>query len=159
VLPVEEGNNMDMCINREISFIQISYPPKHLWRASKSLYVQKGNHNASGIEGLIDQSLPAEILHAPIRSRECLLRRIETAKRLDPNSPSGESWHLKRMIDFGEKELSWEWIANSTYLGGIGPIGNRKRMQLDLRLHKKIKSAQDYYIKKSQKTIKYLQFL
>lgn len=127
----------DLCRNGRISFLQIAYPPKHLWRASRSLEIMKGNHGAAGVEGPIERAVDASILHAPIRAVSCLARRLETASRLPQDGPEGESWHLKRLLALSNEEaLNREWFVNSTMWGDIGPPDRRVRMAVDLRLRR-----------------------
>jgi Glycosyl transferase family 2 len=143
VRPVGSASDgFDMCLKGRISWLQATSPPKHLWRASRSLHIAKGNHGAAGVDGPIETPGDAVILHAPLRAFDCLSRRIENARRLPPGRPEGESWHLKRLFALSsEQALSQEWIANSTVLGEIGPPDRRVRMTADLRLRRRVKAA------------------
>ena len=138
-----QTSHMDLVVNKQISFLQIVYPPKHLWRASRSLKIEKGNHGATGIEAAaIERAAEASILHAPLRAFDCLLRRIENARRLPAGLPADQSWHLKRMLALSNADaLRWEWFANSTIWGDIGPPHRRVRMGLDWRLRRMAKRA------------------
>lgn len=133
------------CVEKRISFLQAHYPPKHLWRASRRLKIEKGNHGAAGLEAAIEPAAQASFLHAPLRAFDCLLRRIENAKRLPAESPPGQSWHLKRLLAVSSAEaLRWEWCANSTTWGEIGPPRHKTRMALDWRLRRVAKRAAGY---------------
>ena len=72
--------------------------PETPQRALRSLRIAKGNHGVTGIVGPIEAPVDASILHAPIRSFDYLLCRVENVRRLLPGRPDGESWHLKRLL-------------------------------------------------------------
>ena len=120
-------------------------PSKYLWRAARSLTIGKGNHGARGIDPAAVKPLPRlQILHAPLRAFDGLQRRIENARRLPLGGPPEQSWHLRRLLGLSTEELRWEWHANSTKWGGIGPPGRRARMALDLRLRRIAEAASSF---------------
>ena len=83
VYPVQSKiPDWELCTDGKISFLQIRYPPKHLWRASRSLNIARGNHGATGIDGPIEPVADASMLHAPVRAFDCLLRRMQNARRV-----------------------------------------------------------------------------
>jgi len=146
VYPVQSKiPDWELCTDGKISFLQIRYPPKHLWRASRSLNIARGNHGATGIDGPIEPVADASMLHAPVRAFDCLLRRMQNARRVPKDSPKGHSWHLTRLLTLPDAEaLQWEWFANSTIWGDIGPPKRRVRMAVDWRLRRKAKRAASF---------------
>jgi hypothetical protein len=104
---------------------------KLIFRAVPDIVVHEGNHGADGIAGEVQELPGATLLHAQLRARDVMTARIEKAQRLPSSLPSVASWHLRRLPTI---DLDAEWRANSTWFGEIGPIGQKSRLRLDLRL-------------------------
>jgi len=116
---------------RSLPFVRINYPPKVLVRAAPGLRFSRGQHSAEGIVAPLADECLAELLHAPIRSRDDLANRVEHGRRLLNVAPDPDTgWHLKRLISLGEDRLDEEWRANSMGWRSVCRGGFR----LDLRL-------------------------
>lgn len=119
----------------QIAFIQQKYPPKLMLRASLTITIHKGNHDADDVPGDRVSLGDAQVLHAPLRARNSLDARIENARRVEEVGAKGDvSWHLRRLLRIPKMED--EWKSNSTRFGEIGPPNRKSSLCLDLRLHK-----------------------
>lgn len=116
---------MHLVNSGEISFLEMVYPPKYIWRADRDLFISKGNHGASADMGEIGQAIALN--HVPLRSRDDLLRRQRRIGRLDPGTPE-TSWHIKRLAGV---DLDAEWDRNSSYNGCIRVNGAQRRLGFD----------------------------
>jgi len=107
---------------REIAFVEINYPPKHVARAAASIEIGKGNHVISGVPGPVEKTEAIVCLHAPLRSRAALEEKASTAPQArDENPDPNSSWHVKRWERLAEKgRLGEEWTANSQIRGVLG---------------------------------------
>ena len=116
----------------EIPFVRMVYPTKLLVRATPSLRIAFGHHDASETLGPLVPLERGELLHAPIRSFQHLLARIDTGRRVQAVTPApDQNWHLKRIAAMDQAALEVEWRRN-TY-SPFWPI-HRQHSRLDLRL-------------------------
>lgn len=122
---------------RQIAYLEAPYAPKLLLRAAPSLRIEAGNHNAEGIDGERIELAGAEVLHAPMRSRQSVLDRVEQGRRVaELGKPDNFGWHVRRLSKLSESELEEEWRMNSTICGRIGPRGDKRWLRLDFRLRR-----------------------
>jgi hypothetical protein len=120
-----------------VAVSEVYWPHKLILRACEAMVVQKGNHTASAVEGDTVAVEDGAVLHAPLRGRDSLARRVDISSRLLPARSSGESWHLRRLpVIEAAGGLDAEWRANSTWCGRIGPAKNKRWLRLDLRLRR-----------------------
>lgn len=129
----------------EIAFVQMRYPAKIMVRATPGLIIATGNHSASNFSGSISTAPEVEILHAPMRARQAVERRIINARRLTSADP-GENWHLKRLLKLSKTDIDLEWHVNSVSLGRIGTSTSRRFAIPDLRL-RRIAAKQATFLK------------
>ena len=123
----------DLVEGGHIPFMRIAYPPKHVFRASEALSLERGCHGATGLAGEIRLWPEAVFLHAPICTFDDLRRRVEHGRRLaeaDPDPSIG--WHVRRLIDMTADELGQEWRSNTTRIGNI----RGKTLTRDFRLRR-----------------------
>jgi glycosyltransferase involved in cell wall biosynthesis len=111
--------------DRHISYVEAAYAPKLISRTSDNLSIGLGNHDADGLAGDVVPADGIVCLHAPLRSRENLLRRAATGDRVE-NEDFGEgtAWQPRRWSQLDAEALDAEWRANS--------YGGRFDLQLDV---------------------------
>ncbi|HVT45799.1 MAG TPA: class I SAM-dependent methyltransferase [Thermoanaerobaculia bacterium] len=115
--------------SRQIGFVEIEYPPKHLARASPGIRIGQGNHSIHFSAGETEWSDAIVCLHAPLRS----LQQLET--KIDRHRPEAElhdylklSWHTRRWRRLADEErLDEEWAANS-YEDDVLDLPGKKRL-------------------------------
>lgn len=98
----------------EIPFVRMAYPNKLLLRATQSLQISFGNHDAENTRGPLIAMTNGEILHAPIRAASRLHQRAETGRRVESvTRDPGYGWHVKRVAAMDRLALKHEWRRNS----------------------------------------------
>ncbi len=108
------ADGADMVQAGEIPFVRINYPTKLLLRATPSMQVAFGHHDAHGLAGPLLPLAEGELLHAPIRSAGDLQGRVELGRRVEAVTPHpAQNWHAKRLVPMGCDELAREWRRNS----------------------------------------------
>lgn len=124
----------------DIGFVEIVYPRKQLLRASADLVIGTGNHQSLNQAGPIEETYTIRVLHAPIRARSTLERRVQFGERIaaaDSNPDSG--WHMRRLVRLAsEGTLDAEWAANSQRFGRLNVDGDRRKLVRDLRLRNEV---------------------
>ena len=101
-----------------LPFLRVNYPPKLLLRATASVALRRGQHDADGLDGELAPHPAAEVLHAPIRSRDDLDSRVAHGRRMAEVAPEPDTgWHLKRLVGMDGAALDAEWRANSVRPG------------------------------------------
>jgi hypothetical protein len=118
-----------------IASVQHAYPGKLLLRAHPSLVIEKGNHKAK-IDGDLEHLPRARVLHAPLRAADRLAHRRATGIHLNDMVSGNISWHLRRLRNFDDNELTDEWRANSTTFGLVGLPGRKMPLWPDFRLRR-----------------------
>jgi glycosyltransferase involved in cell wall biosynthesis len=117
VAAVPSGEVIDgqaMVTAGEIPFTRVRYPTKLLVRASPSLQLTFGHHDAMGLTEPLVALADGEILHAPMRAAQDLHHRVEAGRRVMAVTPHAtQNWHLKRLVGMGPDELAREWHRNS----------------------------------------------
>jgi Glycosyl transferase family 2 len=127
----------------QIAFVEIDYPPKHVFRAVETVEISKGNHIVSGIPGPVDATDTLVCLHAPLRSRAVLETKAATAQRVHEENPDPDSaWQTKRWGRLAaEDSLDSEWAANSQVSGALNVAGVARPLVVDTRLHDVVMSV------------------
>jgi hypothetical protein len=121
---------------KQIAFVEIDYPPKHVARAAATITIAKGNHEISGVPGHIESTRILHCLHAPLRSRAVLEAKAATAARVQEENPHPESaWQTKRWGRLAAAGLlAEEWAANSQTRGTLDVYGTKRRLVFDTTL-------------------------
>jgi Glycosyl transferase family 2 len=121
---------------RDIGFVEVAYPPKYVARASTTLRIATGNHGLSGLSGSVEGADDVVCLHAPLRSREGLMRKASTAQRVRDQYPETElMWQTKRWGRLSqENRLDEEWAANSHSAGCLDLPSGRRPLVYDTTL-------------------------
>jgi hypothetical protein len=125
----------------DAGWLEITYTPKVVHRASPGIVVSKGNH-LTGIAG----GRPTERLawlHAPIRARSVLTHKLDHGRRtLEERGPAEISWHLKRWWQMArDRTLDREWEALSYQDGAITVGGARHELVPDDRLRRVVEAV------------------
>ena len=133
----------DLMANAQLSLVEVRWVPKWIYRPSALRSVDTGSHFLSGPVGA-DRSTPDIIfVHAVLRSREALARRmLDHAARLRTAgiAVGNSAQHVQRWIrmleEHGEVAIDWEWAANSVDAdGALDVYGTRRLLQHDLMFH------------------------
>ena len=113
---------------KEIGFVEAMYPPKWICRASEELEFAPGSHAAANISGTADTTAELVCLHAPLRSRNSLLRKAEHSERLvAAGMPPYQGWHVHRAAALIAADgLESEWAANSYDEDALDVYGTRR---------------------------------
>lgn len=112
----EEARNL--VTSKAISFVEMAYPPKFIWRADDGIVLNKGNHGAKGIDmSAIETSVPLH--HVPIRSLAAVAERSQRVHRLEKVKSASVSWHIRRLDGFNETEIQDEWTRNSALMAKL----------------------------------------
>jgi uncharacterized protein YukE len=100
---------------REISFVEILYPPKHVARASLSLEIRQGNHSVAGAPGPTEKTEDILCLHAPLRAFSVLRAKVDSERPAEHLEHQLRlAWQLRRWRRLAEHgALDGEWRANS----------------------------------------------
>lgn len=114
--------------SRQISFVEMMYPPKWISRASETIEIAAGNHEASGVEGPYEDRDEIICLHAPLRARSGLEAKADVGRQHEEAGwPEGYGWHKRRWYRLQrEQALDEEWAANS-YTGDWIDVSGRRR--------------------------------
>jgi glycosyltransferase involved in cell wall biosynthesis len=100
--------------NQHTSYVEAAYAPKLISRTTDELAIGLGNHSAEGLAGPVVDTEDVVCLHAPLRSRENLLRRAATGNRVENDDfGEGTAWQPRRWARLDDDELELEWRANS----------------------------------------------
>jgi glycosyltransferase involved in cell wall biosynthesis len=100
--------------NGHTSYVEAAYAPKLISRTTDELSIGLGNHDAEGLMGPVVATDDIVCLHAPLRSRENLLRRAATGDRVENDDfGDGTAWQPRRWAQMTPEELDAEWRANS----------------------------------------------
>jgi glycosyltransferase involved in cell wall biosynthesis len=120
----------------QVSFLELSYPPKHVVRTGRWLAFGPGNHRVRGIRGRVIHSDELVCLHAPLRSVSDLARKAEQGQRVeDRGYVPGESWHVRRWLRMWRSgTLEDDWPAHSYASGCLDVRGRQVELVTDLRL-------------------------
>lgn len=107
--------NRELVEGGEVAWVGIDTYPKSLTRLCAATSVAMGNHSASTAAGAIRATAALRVLHAPLRSRQCLRRKAENGRRVARVYADPEiGWHSKRFAKLElEGRLEQEWRANS----------------------------------------------
>lgn len=122
--------------SQQIAYVEMSYPPKWISRASTQIKIAAGNHSVSGVNGQCEDTDQVVILHAPLRSRSTLNHKAEHGRRVEQVTHSPENhWHLRRFNRLQEEGgLDQEWLANSYAEDALDVYGSERKVIFDSRL-------------------------
>jgi hypothetical protein len=119
-----------------VAYVESSYTPKVIHRASADVVVQTGNHNFPGAFAGAVGTDQVVCMHLPLRARSILDAKVELERRLeDGGFGMGEAWQWRRWRQLAELgELDLEWTANS-YAGNVLGVDRGLRgLVIDTRL-------------------------
>jgi hypothetical protein len=113
--PVGPPEQADQLVAQQhASYVEAAYAPKLICRTSAELSIGLGNNDAQGLVGPVVPTESVMCLHAPLRSREALLRRAASAERVENEEfVPGTAWQPRRWARLSADELDVEWRANS----------------------------------------------
>ncbi len=125
---------------KQIGYVELHYSPKILSRPTSEILIGPGNHAVLGAAGPTVWEPDLAVLHAPLRSRDCLMRKADHGERtLQAGSTPENSWHLKRWARLrAEGELEGEWAANSYVGTSLDVYGEKRRLIMDDRLREAV---------------------
>lgn len=123
---------------RDVAFVEGSFDPKWISRATLTLDIAVGNHFVAGAAGPMETTPEVTCLHVPLRSREKLRAKMVDLAPRKKRSNVPLSWHLERWRRLGEPGLDEEWRANSYENGHIDVYGTPHPTVEDLRLRQAI---------------------
>jgi hypothetical protein len=119
------------------SFLEMTYPPKCVSRASAELVIHPGNHHVDHQPGPTADTHDIVVLHAPVRDRDRVRLRAMVGQRMalvheDPQV----SWHNRRFgPDAPDEVVEAEWRSCSAADGMLDlPNGARVAVVPDRRL-------------------------
>lgn len=125
----------DLVEAREIAFVEILYPPKHIARASLAIEIGQGNHAVAGVSGPTERT---EILclHAPLRALSILRAKVDAARPpADLEQYLRLAWHIRRWRRIAQEgKLEDEWRANSYAGESLDVYGKAHPVVFDPRL-------------------------
>lgn len=116
-----------------IAFVEMTYPPKFVSRASTELEIATGNHGVSGLDADWAETTGIVCLHAPLRSMRALEAKADRGRRMDSAEwPRDLGWHARRFRKLMEAGLlEAQWRANS-YEGDVLDVaGEPHRVAFD----------------------------
>ena len=117
--------------SQEISFIEMAYPGKWVFRPRPVIEVHRGNHKVVGINGPREECDELVCLHAPLRSRDSLDAKAEQGRRLDEAGvPQDSAWNHRRWARLQDEGKS-----------GRGVGGQQQRGRRTLRLRRAPKAS------------------
>src|SRR6185437_8670716 len=64
----------------EIAYVEAIYPPKWIVLATPELEIDWGTHFISGGRGPAEDTAAIVCLHAPLRSKSVLIRKVDSAR-------------------------------------------------------------------------------
>jgi glycosyltransferase involved in cell wall biosynthesis len=122
--------------DHQVSFLELSYRPKHVVRASESVVFGPGNHRVRGARGPVVRTNALLCLHAPLRTISDLARRAEQGQRVEARGYAPwESWHIRRWWRMSRNgTLDEDWPAHSYADRCLDVRGRRVELITDLRL-------------------------
>jgi hypothetical protein len=135
--PLSQDERTRALLDRHrLSFLELSYPPKHAVRATRSLAIGPGNHWVRGVGAAVAPSEALVCLHAPLRSVSDLERKAEQGQRVEARGHApDESWHVRRWRRMWcNGTLEEDWPAHSYADGCLDVGGRRAELVTDLRL-------------------------
>jgi hypothetical protein len=122
----------------ELSYLEIAYTPKLLFRASERVDVQRGAHTSRFLEGPAVPATGIEVLHAPLAARsELALKAAHGERLLEAGYSETESWHVRRwalMARSGRLHEAWPSLSVDDDGCIELPGGRRHRFVRDTRL-------------------------
>jgi glycosyltransferase involved in cell wall biosynthesis len=119
---------------RRRGLVEIEWEPSVIVRPSRGIQIERGNHSAANAGGPTRRTSEIVVLHAPLRARGVLRKRLEHARRLDEAGvPEGYGWHL-RGLPRRRRARRMLWRANSTWRGALSVAGVRRPLVRDTRL-------------------------
>jgi glycosyltransferase involved in cell wall biosynthesis len=129
--------------NGEIAYVEMQHPPKWLSRPTPEITIGLGNHMVSGAAGPAAEGLGLAVLHAPLRSRDCLNHKANHGARAlqrDEQADQEErSWHLKRWARLSATSaMDREWTANSYVGTSLNVYGSEHPLTVDHRLREAV---------------------
>lgn len=119
------------------AFVEIRYPGKWIIRASPSAEISWGSHAIYGAQGPVLDTTDIVCLHAPLRSKETLERKVDDGRPHDElHEYLSEAWHVRRWRRLrAAGGLDAEWCANSyDDAGMLSLYGEPRPLVLDTRL-------------------------
>jgi hypothetical protein len=118
---------------QEIGYVEAMYSPKWISRASMNLEIGAGNHGAGNLAGRPETTTELVCLHAPMRSRDTLVRKAAQSRRLEAaRRPPEDGWHTHRVRRLLEEDLiDAEWAANSYKDDTLDVYGARRPVVFD----------------------------
>lgn len=126
----------DLVESQQIAFVEKVYPQKCVSRTAEEIYIETGHHSITGVEGPKKRTEELVCLHAPIRSRDALAERIESASRAaEAGRNPGQGRNRRRLAELNsEAAIGQEWAANSYEDGYLDVYGERHPVIFDPRL-------------------------
>jgi hypothetical protein len=114
-----------------VSYIELAYRPKWLFRAHEQITLSAGAHEIQGVNGKIGKARTVQCLHVPLRAKEILLQKVEHSKRLTAAGfAASHGWQERRFERLAmEGLLDQEWTANSQSAGTLH--GRRSKLVKD----------------------------
>ena len=121
---------------REIAYVEILYPPKHVARASLAIEIGQGNHSVARVEGPTERTEKILCLHAPLRALSVLASKVDAARpAADLENYLRLAWHIRRWRRLAQEgKLEEEWRANSYDRESLDVFGNPHPVVFDPRL-------------------------
>jgi len=118
---------------QEIGYVEAMYSPKWIIRASEDLQIGVGNHSGTHLAGAPETTIELLCLHAPIRSRDKLVRKATWSRRLESAGWAQEDgWHLRRAQRLVEENsIDLEWAANSYKDEALNVYGSQRPVVFD----------------------------
>ena len=135
--PLPQDERTRALLDRDrLSFLELSYPPKHVVRAAPSVVIGPGNHWVRGLRRPVGRSEALVCLHAPLRSPSDLAHKAEQGQRVVARGyASDESWHVRRWRRMrANGTLDEDWPAHSYADGCLDVHGRRAELAFDVRL-------------------------
>jgi glycosyltransferase involved in cell wall biosynthesis len=122
--------------SNEIAFVEHKYAPKWLPRARASLAIGWGNHTLTGAKEPLADCNEIVCLHAAIRSRAVLERKVDAARPAEDLAEYlTQAWHVRRWRRIAkESRLEEEWKANSYLDDRLDVYGHVHPLVTDYRL-------------------------
>jgi glycosyltransferase involved in cell wall biosynthesis len=119
-----------------VAFVEHRYAPKWISRAAPDLRIGWGNHSVAGVNGALETSDAITCLHAALRAREILERKLDASRQPEEiDAYFEQAWHLRRWRRVAaEGRLDAEWRANSYDEVGLDVFGRLQPLVVDERL-------------------------
>ncbi len=112
----------------ERSLFEVRPAAKLALRPTRRLVVERGAHGATSMAGPIEDTDALTILHAPLRSRACLVRKAEHGERLErAGYLADQGWQVRHWAATARTgTLDREWAANAYDRTGAITVGGRR---------------------------------